>query len=463
MSIDQYLYADQKAMYIFAAVAGGVLMTGGLFSACCSRDAGFLLGAFTVSVLGISLIVVAVLGQQSHGLARATSVIEANTDETWSIPALLHGVMAIGGLIAIVAWAGMLGATRGLKNCVAAYLLTTLLSGAALLGTGFGLLGFIETATPQILRQVGSFCQKDTYPQLYRELQCTDELDGNSVGLQQGLDKDAAEEGCNGTCQNKVSVLKKMGGCDMLTYLCTRNTYGLVGEGGVIWKRTAPEVLSGVCLLPRNTRPPMVWLSFGPRPSMTAAESTLEYCRDACNKDLDCTGFSYLKARRECALLSPNNPDWIINLHLAKGEKKVEHWKQIKHVATDTTEKDLSMYDLDTPADFGISDKYGPIVTVHPDEDVECYVKTTTRLVSRLLGFISALALLLLGLGVLLCCSTLHGLFLFMSRRRRAKTDPALSGLLYAMFCPCLPGGNAVLDMGEPLNDVEDDTDEPME
>lgn len=59
------------------------------------------------------------------------------------------------------------------------------------------------------------------------------------------------------------------------------------------------------------------------------------------------------------------------------------------------------MYDLDTPGDFGVSEKYGPITTVFPDDDVNCYVKMSSRIISRLLNYASALGLLLLGLGVL--------------------------------------------------------------
>eukprot|EP00392_Amoebophrya_sp_AT5.2_P011417 g11494.t1 len=484
MSIDAFFLADQKAIYIACAVTAAVLVTATIFSTVCSRDASFLFGAFTVGLLGAGLSTVAFLGDSSHGLVKAKLLVEANTG--WNLGTLLDIAFLAGLLIAVVAFIGIVGATRGFKNCVSVYLLTTVLSGGLFICNGN-------------LSLSGMSCS-ETYPKMYQALQCSDEMDGSSTGLLQGLDADVDvlekekkkckpedkecetknaeiqlqiknEKSCNGVCQNRLSLAQSMGGCDMLTYLCSRNTYGLVGEGGTIWKRDTStdaslvtSIRSGVCLLPHNDRPPMVWLSFGPRPSIVTAESAEEYCRQTCNKDLDCTGFSYMKMNRECAIISPNNPDWVIPV--LKGEKKVPHWKQVKHKIEDTVQSDLDMYDLDTPGDFGVSEKYGPITTVFPDDDVNCYVKMSSRIISRLLNYASALGLLLLGLGVAFSVSALHGIFLFMARKRRAKTDPAVSSLLYAMFCPCLPGSSALLDEdvgpSSSLMNV-DDSDDPME
>merc|ERR1712194_153105 len=258
---------------------------------------------------------------------------------------------------------------------------------------------------------------------------------------------------CQGSCQARVKLVESMGGCGIFTYMCSRDSFGLLDAHGLTWQRSATGMVnSGVCLLEDNGRPPMMWVSLRPRPTVARMQSTLDYCRDMCNADKECTAINLLTAREECALVSPNNPDWAVPT--VKGEPKRDHWKKLsvpkptdKDVDPEIANVELAKWDLDAPANFEVGDKYGPISTIWPDAGVECYIKMTTRMITRLLGYASGLALVVSVVGGLLCFSTIHGLLLFLGRRRRSKFEPTVEGLAYAMFCPCCPGSDDVIFM----------------
>ncbi|CAD7938491.1 unnamed protein product [Amoebophrya sp. A25] len=467
----QYYELDMKLL----VVVGGlfcVLLVGALvFTALCSKDAGFLTGAFAVSVLGIALSALSFSGLTSRGLSRAGRVVSANSGGQWDLSSLLESLKIAGVFIAIAGVAGVTAARKkNAKILTAFYLLSTIAFGGSFIGLGAGLLSFVEETTPQITRQVHDMCQAETYKQLYKAMQCTPESSGNSPGIASGLVADSKIKPCEGTCQDRAQLLGDMGGCSMLTYLCSRQSFGLLDSNGMLWQRDAetnPFVSSGVCLLGAKTKPPMVWLSQRPRPSEARMMSTLDFCREICNRDKECTAINLFPSAKECAIVSPNNPDWATPT--VDGEPKVPHWKRIKPKEDEGEIADplLSKYGLDTPVEVKPGDIYSPITTVYPDPNVECYTKLTTRIITRLLKYASGLAGVLLFVGSILCFSTLHGLLLFMGRRRRSKDEPEVGELAYAMFCPCCPGADDLMvSAGEqPLRTPSDrDSDgDPME
>jgi len=83
---------------------------------------------------------------------------------------------------------------------------------------------------------------------------------------------------------------------------------------------------------------------------------------------------------------------------------------------------------------------YGPLEQVSEEATVQCFVKTTSRLVTRLLNYASAVAGIVLGLGIFLAVSTLCGCALACGRKRKRATEPD-QGLCTQLFCPCcIPG-----------------------
>ena len=90
---------------------------------------------------------------------------------------------------------------------------------------------------------------------------------------------------------------------------------------------------------------------------------------------------------------------------------------------------------------FILRSSFGPLETVEATAYERCFVKTTSRLVARLLEYVNAAATLLILLGACLGFSSLVGLSLLCSRKRTTPLDEESSqrGLVCNMCCPCFP------------------------
>lgn len=367
------------------------------------------------AVLGGCLVVIGIMAKDSSGIQHADELVFANSSGNISLTSICTVMIAFGSIVLLSSFMGGLGAISKKNRFVSIYCCVTLGFGLYFFVTGWKLEEFQKESGPQIRRQIVDMCSEETYSILYEKLMCTPDTDGhNSPGL---VVVEKGRSQCNGACEQRLEFLQwRLGGCSSLTYMCSKESYGVMDTSGTLWRKE-DIVTSGECRLSKGESPATVWTN-------EKKGVPHSHCREKCNMDLDCRGFNYNTTQQSCQLISPNEP--------AKAESS---W-------TST---------------YGTSSEYGPLEEVavsKSNSDVQCFVKITARVVTRLLNFVAALSLLSMGLGVALTFGAFASLAMMCSRRRgeEAQSD----NLCKDLFCGFLDTSGGGCSGHSPLVDPTD-------
>lgn len=341
-------------------------------------------------------------------MKRMINVDEGTGDsELGSIGMTVNLCFAAAVLCIFIGALGCLGNHCESKGPLCCYFLTTV----ALASFYFGIALYSYTVGTSIVplaeRQIAEFCNTSLNFAYETRMGCNDESNGQNFeeGVKAFAEKLLAK--CGQECEERVQLLRRMGGCAHLMRLCHKYDYGIVGEG--------------YCLVatPNGSEylPPTI-------PSSKDSSVSTDCCLEACDASVGCSGFTYQPSTKRCFLLAPSRP-------LVAVSKSCDGVQWDRNVSTD-----LMLFRGERPRIVGAAGGDGLV----------CHEKTEPVLLGSIvatigtLGFMSAVAsLVLVGATMCACC-----LQYTLSTRRKGKKGP--SALMARMLCPCCEPRTSVAD-----------------
>lgn len=210
---------------------------------------------------------------------------------------LLSGFITLLGVV--VACIGCIGSqVRGVTTPICVYFCCTAALAVVFFSMFMQAVLFSAFLEPVVERQGEEFCNATLHWTYSAALHCNASAKAAQMPAGWALDE------CGPECADRLTLIRRMGGCDLLGDLCHRYDYSGMGAGFCLI-----EAGNGSNVLPPV---PLIRSKVGRRVSE-------QCCRLACDTRVSCRGYSYQPANGTCWVLSPRKPkSWVLD----KGDGK---------------------------------------------------------------------------------------------------------------------------------------------